>query len=704
MITEPTPTEKIDQSEAEPSQVAIPPASEALTQPNPQSAIRNPQFSVWAWLLVPLLAIAAFAPTLGTWFVSDDFGHLLYHQSLAFPKALFAFDTINMFYRPLSTVLTWNLGYALFGTNALPYHIFSVLFHALAAYFLARAVAVISNNPGIGWLTGAIFAVYPLCIEPVAWLASQWDVMGAACLTGAVWGFAVAWRSHNKLAYALGLVAAFLAVMMKESTLPLPLIIPFVALATEICNQPPADSSQPSSTINSKFRLQNSRFARIALWSAPYALPTILFAALRYIAAGQIGGYPTAQTDIQHFFWDSMVAAAVETVTPLNRLVFPRTFVQATGLLISGVLLLGLAAWGRRWWSLYLLAMVWWLGFILPVLNLISPSGNPANENNRIFYLSMMGFAIALAIPIAAFLQDLGKRPQHNPQSAIRNPQSLGWAVVGLALLAAVPVTWIQLQPWVAASNQTHRLVDEMSGLIAPQSRAWIDINALSLPDTYEGAYVFRNDLDAAMIGFDNQLTRVNRVSKLDPEGLASPLVATSGRYNLGLTFNTNTRLYYVGSLSGITEAADPPQNSARLWDFRQCNSAMPDGWQAVHATTQCSGTYLAFRASTIDPSLVLPKLDIDLTGKSWLRLGVSARYPTVSDSRLGEWFWQADSGNSWTQDKSRLYYLDTTKSWRVYWTYIRVQDLGTNLAALRFDPVNDQLNTQLGWITIDVK
>jgi hypothetical protein len=716
VLTEPIPTEKTDQDEADSGQTAASDAaSQALTQTNPQSAgswaspsflrrlracpersegtLRNsgnPQFNALAWLLVPLLAIAAFAPTLGTWFVSDDFGHLLFHQSLAFPKALFAFDTVNMFYRPLSTVLTWNLGYALFGTNALPYHIFSVLFHALAAYFLARAVAVISNNPAIGWLSGAIFAVYPLCIEPVAWLASQWDVMGAACLTGAVWGFAVAWRNHNKLAYALGLLAAFLAVMMKESTLPLPLIIPFVALATEISNR-------PSATIDSKFKIQNSKFVRIALWSAPYALPTILFAVLRFIAAGRIGGYPTAQTDIQHFFWDSIVAAAAETVTPLNRLVFPRTFVQATGLLISGLLLLGLAAWGRKWWSLYLLALVWWLGFILPVLNLISPSVNPTNENNRIFYLSMMGFSIALAIPIAAFLQELGHRPK-------RNPQFVAWVVVGLALLAAVPVTWTQLQPWVVASDQTHHLVGELSDLIAPQSRAWIDINALSLPDDYKGAYAFRNGLDTAMIGFDNQLTRVNRVSKLDPESLANPLVAIGGRYNLGLTFNTNTRLYYVGSLAGVTDATDPPQNSDRLWDFRQCNSTLPTGWEAVHATTQCTGTYLAFRANTVDPNLLLPKLDIDLTGKSWLRLGVSARYPTVSDSKLGEWFWQADRSTSWTEDKSRIYYLDTTKSWRVYWTYIRVQDLGTNLAALRFDPVNDQLNTQLEWISIDLK
>ncbi len=704
MITEPIPTEKTDQSEADSSQAASDLVSHAVKQAKPQAASRKPQSTSLVWLLVPLLAVVAFAPTLGTWFVSDDFGHLLFHQSLAFPKALFAFDSANMFYRPLSTVLTWNLGYALFGTNALPYHIFSVLFHAIAAYFLARAVAVISNSPGIGWLSGAIFAVYPLCTEPVAWLASQWDVMGAACLTGAVWGFAVAWRNHSRLAYALGLLAAFLAVMMKESTLPLPLIIPFVALAAELSSQPSGTSHRPQATGNTRFKIQYLRFGRIVLWSLPFALPTLLFAAVRLIAAGQIGGYPTAPTDIQHFFWDSIVAAALETLMPLNRLVFSRTFVQVTGLLISGVLLLGLAAWGRRWWPLFLLALVWWLAFILPVLNLIPASGNPAHENNRVYYLSMMAFAIALAIPIAAFLQETLGRARQNPQSTIRNPQYLGWAVVGLALLAAIPITWIQLQPWVVASDQTHHVVDEMAGLIAPQSRSWIDINTLGLPDAYEGAYVFRNGLDAAMIGFDNQLTRVNRVDKLDPQALTSPLVATGGRYNLGLTFDPNTRLYHIGSLSGITDATDPPQNTTHLWDFRQCNTNMPTGWQAVNATTQCAGTYLAVRASTNDPSLLLPNLNIDLTGKSWLRLGVSARYPTVSDPKLGEWFWQAGGSTAWTQDKSRTYFLDTTKSWRVYWTYIRAHDLGTNLAALRLDPMNDQLNTQLGWISIDVK
>ena len=79
-----------------------------------------------------------------------------------------------MFYRPLSTSLTWELGFLLFGTNAFPYHAVSLALHALVAWMLAKTVSTIAGEPRIGWLTGALFAVYPLGTEPVAWLASQW--------------------------------------------------------------------------------------------------------------------------------------------------------------------------------------------------------------------------------------------------------------------------------------------------------------------------------------------------------------------------------------------------------------------------------------------------------------------------------------------------------------------------------------------------
>ena len=651
---------------------------------NPQSAIPNPQLP---WLIVPLLAIAAFAPTLGMWFVSDDFGHLLIHQSLPFPRVLIAFDNASMFYRPLSTILTWNLGYALFGTNALPYHVISLFLHALTSLFLGRAVAVISNDKRIGWLAGAIFAVYPLCTEPVAWLASQWDLQGAICVAGAVWAFAVAWRSHSRLAYALSLIAAFLAVAMKESTLPLPLVMPFVALATEL--SPRLSGTGTLSMLPKEWRLLTRR---AFLWSLPFFLPSLLFVGLRLYGAGSVGGYPGAPTDFQHFFWDALVTAFTETVMPLNRLVFDLFFIQLVGAFVSGLLLVGLTLWGKRRWPLLVLALLWWLAFVAPVLNLLPATvNNPALENNRVLYLSLMGFSIAVATLVVGLLEEPWAR-------------RIGKPALALALLLALPITWIQLQPWVAASNQTRHIVDEMHALIAPLPKSWIDLNAAHLPGDYQGAYVFRNGLDTAMIGFQGQLARVFPSARPDPEHLPAPFTNSNGRYDLDFGFDPQSKLFYISSLAGITGPSDPPQDAARLWDFRQCNDDMPDGWHPNNVTTECQTTVLAVLPTTTDPSLLFTGLDVDLTGKRWVRLGVSVRYPTLNDARVAEWFWQADNDTTWSADKSRRFFLDTTGSQRVYWTYLRASDIGSRLTALRFDPVNDNLNAQLAWISLDVK
>src|SRR5436309_1337862 len=90
------------------------------------------------WLIIPVLAVIAFAPVLGMWFVADDFQHLTLVQRLPFPSALYTYTSGSLFYRPLSTILTWNLERAIFGMNALPFHAVSLAGHALVAFLLAR--------------------------------------------------------------------------------------------------------------------------------------------------------------------------------------------------------------------------------------------------------------------------------------------------------------------------------------------------------------------------------------------------------------------------------------------------------------------------------------------------------------------------------------------------------------------------------------
>src|SRR4051812_35680960 len=110
------------------------------------------------WAVVFILGLLAYAPVVSLWFASDDFSHLFgYHQLI--PGASSFTSISGQFYRPVVTTLTWNLGYSLFGTEAMPYHLISWIIHACVAVLLARAIAVISSDERIGWIAGALFAV-----------------------------------------------------------------------------------------------------------------------------------------------------------------------------------------------------------------------------------------------------------------------------------------------------------------------------------------------------------------------------------------------------------------------------------------------------------------------------------------------------------------------------------------------------------------
>src|SRR4051812_15323654 len=62
----------------------------------------------WAWALLPMLAALAWAPTLGLWFISDDFQLLRVNARQPWPQPFLLLDSA-LFYRPLSTSLSWNL-------------------------------------------------------------------------------------------------------------------------------------------------------------------------------------------------------------------------------------------------------------------------------------------------------------------------------------------------------------------------------------------------------------------------------------------------------------------------------------------------------------------------------------------------------------------------------------------------------------------
>src|SRR5947208_2836998 len=133
----------------------------------------------WYWALLPLLALVAYATVLRVGFLSDDLTFAYRAASGGVDLRLLLPDRSSDFYRAVGELLTWRLGWLLFGYNPLPYHMIGLALHVCASLMLGLWLAEVTGRRSLGWLAGALFAVFPLHLEAVGWVAAQWDEWAA---------------------------------------------------------------------------------------------------------------------------------------------------------------------------------------------------------------------------------------------------------------------------------------------------------------------------------------------------------------------------------------------------------------------------------------------------------------------------------------------------------------------------------------------
>src|SRR5438132_4287066 len=129
------------------------------------------RFHTWYWALVPLLAIVAYVTVLRVGFLGDDSVLILQAQDVKLDISALVPRPGWFFYRPIGALLTWKLGYQLWGYNAFPLHLQGLLLHAGVSLALGLWLAEVTLRRSLGWLAGALFAVFPLHLEAVGWLA-----------------------------------------------------------------------------------------------------------------------------------------------------------------------------------------------------------------------------------------------------------------------------------------------------------------------------------------------------------------------------------------------------------------------------------------------------------------------------------------------------------------------------------------------------
>jgi 4-amino-4-deoxy-L-arabinose transferase-like glycosyltransferase len=113
----------------------------------------------------------------------------------------------------------------LFGLNARWHHVENVLFHAanvVLVFFFIRRFGDEKQTLLPAWIIAALFAVHPLHVESVAWVAERKDVLSAFFFLLALHAYFNYAKDGNKRGYWFCLLWFVLGVLSKPMVVTFP--------------------------------------------------------------------------------------------------------------------------------------------------------------------------------------------------------------------------------------------------------------------------------------------------------------------------------------------------------------------------------------------------------------------------------------------------------------------------------------------------
>lgn len=182
----------------------------------------------------------SYAPSLDSFFVADDiwqvnFAHKVFEGRTELIWRNFTSNYLQLpsfdFYRPLLG-FTFLFDYFFYGTNAIGYHVTSLLLYLSAIALIFTLVRAMTrtwpdyNSSWAAFFSAILFAVTPLHCEDVTWISGRADLLAAPFY---LLSFLLFIKSHqnggNRRFYFFSLVCFALALLSKEIAIGLPVVV-----------------------------------------------------------------------------------------------------------------------------------------------------------------------------------------------------------------------------------------------------------------------------------------------------------------------------------------------------------------------------------------------------------------------------------------------------------------------------------------------
>ena len=308
------------------------------------------------------------------------------------------------FWHPL-TSLSHMLDCELFGLNPQWHHITGLLFHMANTLLLFW---VLKNMTGAIWpsaFVGAAFALHPLHVESVAWVAQRKDVLSAFfwMLTMAAYLRYVKHPTVGK--YLLTILVFALGLMAKPIVITLPfvlLLLDYWPLGRLQAGQVASDSNQQvqeSANLRSQWRV----FGRLVFEKVPFF---VLSAAVSVVAFLVQKGQKTVMLNLPLNF--RIANGLVSYVSYIGKMVYPSRLACSYPLPTGGlpiwqpmvcfIVLVAVTAgvvYAARRRGYLAVGWLWYLGTLVPVIGLIQVGSHAMAD--RYTYLSLIGVFIMVA-------------------------------------------------------------------------------------------------------------------------------------------------------------------------------------------------------------------------------------------------------------------------------------------------------------------
>jgi len=129
-------------------------------------------------------------------------------------------------YRPIQ-MITYVIDYSLWGLNVKGYHLTNILLHTLVALCVYWLMNVLYGDNILSLFTSMLFAVHPIHTEAVTYISGRADSLAVLFILLFLILFIRYLRKQNLLLYFIALTSYVLALLSRENSLVLPVLLLF---------------------------------------------------------------------------------------------------------------------------------------------------------------------------------------------------------------------------------------------------------------------------------------------------------------------------------------------------------------------------------------------------------------------------------------------------------------------------------------------